>query len=400
MVVLEGCSFGVRHLRQKGYTMSINLDEAFVIAAVSLSPLAEVVIRDRDDDFKTDQEFAAFHPLLRAELWAFLDKVNTLIDEPLVSDVDIIGQARNLVNLIRVLAYKKALGTTTVLAQLAARRGPQVPTITPGNLTVTPQPPASAQLVPTPDPNGTNKCFNRNCGQSFTTFDEVMAHKVLVHGYSSGKYSQGWAKEIVAKVATTTVAAPFPATTVFPDPTLVTQTNLWTPRLNLDLRGLNLEIGEASRFAAGEQATARFYFIRLLKQGTKIKGKFVWTKFAHRYNWHLAEAGDFVVRKLAGDTKEWIGTQAPKGVHNPNYNWSTKATEPMRHFENVYVGEHEADIQEILKNPNEARRNYGRWRQECGYCGRNLTDAESRLRGIGPDCWEQKYIPSLYGNKP
>lgn len=392
MVALEGCSHGVRHLRQKGYTMSINLDEAFVMAAVSLSPLAEVVIRDRDKDFMTNEEFAPFYPLLKAELVALLAKVNSLLDQPVKSDLDNLGEARNLVNLTRVLAYKKLLGATAVVAQ--------APTITPGTLTVTPQPPANAQQVPAPDPNGTNKCFNKNCGQSFTTFEEVMAHKVLVHGYSSGKYSQGWAKDVVAKLATSTVAKPFPAPLPQPDPSLVTQTNLWTPKLNLDLGHLYLADGEASRFAAGEQDTARFYFIRFLNRRMQIKGKFVWTKFAHRYNWHNAEAGDYIVRKLAGDTKEWVGTQAPKGVSNPNYNWSTKATEPQRHFENVYVGEHEEDIQMILKDPNQARINYGLWRQECGYCGRNLTDSESRLRGIGPDCWENKYIPSLLRNQP
>ena len=179
-----------------------------------------------------------------------------------------------------------------------------------------------------------------------------------------------------------------------PDPALIVQTSLWTPKLNLDLRNLDLQFGEASRFAAGEQHDARFYFIRLLKQPSKIKGKFVWTKFAHRFNWHYAEAGDFVVRKLAGDTKEWVGTQAPQGVRNPAFSWQNQSV-PKNHFENVYVGEHEDDILEILNDPHLARTNYGKWRQECGYCGRNLTDAESRLRGVGPDCWEQKYLPSL-----
>jgi hypothetical protein len=140
----------------------------------------------------------------------------------------------------------------------------------------------------------------------------------------------------------------------------------------------------------------------MLDKGTKIKGKFVWTKFAHKFNWHTAYPGDFIVRKMAGDTKEWVGCQMEKGVSNPAYvrkynyqtgKYETNGQEPF-HLEHRYVGDHEADIAEILADPMKARINYGKWRQECGYCGRNLTDAESRLRGIGPDCWEHKYLPS------
>jgi Family of unknown function (DUF6011) len=379
--------------------MYIKLDEAFVMAAVRLSPLAEVVIRDRDEDFKTDKEFAAFYPLLRAELADLVAKINELVEHNLVVDLDDVSQARNVVNLIRVFAYKKEAGvlvqnaTASVNQALGHSQASAVST----PLAATPAVPFHVGREPKDDPNGSQACFIRNCGKKFQTFNDVMAHKVLAHGYSSGKYTKGWAENIVQCLPaglTVPLGTPAAPSLPDPDPNLIVQTNLWTPKLNLDLRNLDLQHGEASRFAAGEQHDARFYFIRLLNRQMTIKGKFVWTKYGHRFNSHYAEAGDHVVRKLAGDTKEWVGTQAPKGVRNPAYSWKSVGEPPM-HFENVYVGEHEDDILEILNDPHKARRNYGLWRQECGYCGRNLTDAESRLRGWGPDCHENKYLPSL-----
>ena len=382
--------------------MSIKLDEAFVMAAVGLSPLAEAVIRDRAEDFKTDEEFAPYFPLLRGELVDFMSKLNTLAENGGLAKTDVNNpeEARNIVNLIRIFAYKKVQFATPTHSQASAVSAPvnyQQPS--PHNPAV----PFHIGREPHDDPNGSQGCFARGCGKKFQTFNEVMAHKVLAHGYTHPKYTKGWAESIVQSLPaglTVPLGTPAAQSLQAPDPALVTQTNLWTPKLNLDLHGLNLAPGEASRFAAGEQHDARFYFIRLLNRQMTIKGKFVWTKFGHRFNNHYAQAGDFVVRKLAGDTKEWIGTQAPQGVRNPAYSWQTKGTEPMNHFENVYVGEHEADLQEILADPNKARVNYGLWRQECGYCGRNLTDALSRQRGIGPECYQSRYLSSLQSGRP
>lgn len=47
----------------------------------------------------------------------------------------------------------------------------------------------------------------------------------------------------------------------------------------------------------------------------------------------------------------------------------------------------EAIINEILKNPLECMKRYGREIGSCAICGRTLTDDLSRDRGIGPICW-------------
>jgi hypothetical protein len=49
----------------------------------------------------------------------------------------------------------------------------------------------------------------------------------------------------------------------------------------------------------------------------------------------------------------------------------------------------EAILAEILRvGPREASGRYGHELGHCGVCGRTLTDAVSRERGIGPVCWE------------
>lgn len=40
-------------------------------------------------------------------------------------------------------------------------------------------------------------------------------------------------------------------------------------------------------------------------------------------------------------------------------------------------------------SPQTSMELYGQHIGRCGRCGRTLTDAESRARGIGPDCWEK-----------
>ena len=392
-------------------TMSMDIAACFKQAASEkLGPLAAALIEN--GDFKEEGSFDIYFALLSEELVEVMNRINTLLvnngqAELTTTTLATSERARAFVNLIKVFAYDDKGLTAKVATSPAppinpSPGTPSVPNpsgqlVAPTSTTlVTP----TGVIVPKPDPDGTNSCFVRGCGQKFTTFHEAMAHKCLVHGYNSGRWTQGWATDFmkgggVVGVPLGTPSIQFPPHLSTPDPNLVTQTNLWEPTLVLDLNDLGLAPGEASRFAAGEKDTARFYFVRKLNRQTTIKGKFVWTRFAHRFNSEYVYPGDFVVRKMAGDTKEWIGLQKVQGVFNPAYNWQTKATEPKMRFEGRYVGDHEADIAEIIANPNKARTNYGKWRQECGYCGRNLTDAESRFRGIGPDCWEQKYLPSL-----
>jgi Family of unknown function (DUF6011) len=44
------------------------------------------------------------------------------------------------------------------------------------------------------------------------------------------------------------------------------------------------------------------------------------------------------------------------------------------------------DILRDLSKEDTYRANYGRFTGKCGCCGRRLTDPESKLRGIGPEC--------------
>lgn len=44
------------------------------------------------------------------------------------------------------------------------------------------------------------------------------------------------------------------------------------------------------------------------------------------------------------------------------------------------------DIAELIDAPDHYRAKYGRLTGHCGYCGRTLTDAGSKMAGIGPEC--------------
>ena len=137
--------------------MSIKLDEAFVMAAVGLSPLAEAVIRDRYEDFKTDEEFAPFFPLLRAELVDFMSKLNALADENALAKTDVNNpqEARNIVNLIRIFAYKKvqAASPTQVIQRTSA------PTHSQASAVSAPAVPFHIGREPHEDPNGSQACY-------------------------------------------------------------------------------------------------------------------------------------------------------------------------------------------------------------------------------------------------
>ena len=386
--------------------MSMQLDEAIKVATSALGPVAVALIRDRD--YEGPEDFLPFYGVLTEELESFVRTVTRLTEnnEPFRCDDHKSGWS--WVGLIQTIGYGKPIPTNVKQQQ---------PILAPAKVGTTP----TLEVTGTCQHHGDSRkggfstnasgIYEFHCGYKCNVYSIAMAHKVLHHNYRHHKYTEGWARDEYAKYGTTVVTSPSQGVVQplpDPDPKLIVQTNFSTPTRNLDLLGLGLQPGIASRFAAGEQHNARFYFIRFLNREQKIEGQFVWTKFAHRFNWETAYPGDFIVRKLAGDTKEWVGIQKVQGVINPA--WGRRYDPATRghveyggsryHHENVYVGSHEDDIEEILADPNKARINYGLWRQECGYCGRNLTDAESRARGIGPDCWKDKYLPSLLVGRP
>lgn len=44
------------------------------------------------------------------------------------------------------------------------------------------------------------------------------------------------------------------------------------------------------------------------------------------------------------------------------------------------------DIAQLLKDPDWYRAEFGRFTGRCGCCGKALTDPDSKMRGIGPEC--------------
>lgn len=54
--------------------------------------------------------------------------------------------------------------------------------------------------------------------------------------------------------------------------------------------------------------------------------------------------------------------------------------------EHPYRGRLNAALEWIKANPRDAAALYGQLLEHCGRCGRELTDEDSRARGLGPDC--------------
>ena len=64
-----------------------------------------------------------------------------------------------------------------------------------------------------------------------------------------------------------------------------------------------------------------------------------------------------------------------------------------------YFGEYESIIAEAMKDPTEAMTLYGKKIGRCCYCGKTLTDYESKRLGIGPDCFAAKHVPYLQARR-
>ena len=122
--------------------------------------------------------------------------------------------------------------------------------------------------------------------------------------------------------------------------------------------------------ASGE---TKFYIKRTVKRPYTRHARFRWSKYNTR--WEKVPTGTQEVRELVGDTKELIGEQAI-GT-------------------GLYVGEQEDQIAEIAADPVEALVRYGKLIGACGYCGRTLTDEQSRADGVGPECFETKHLPAI-----
>lgn len=359
---------------------SNSLEDIFrEIAGVHFGTVATALL---SREYKTVDDFAPFFPLLADELVDFASKVNNHVG------------ATNSNFLITKSDVASAFAISYLIGTWCFGVLPQpIPTSVAPTPVLPPPTDPNATLEVKPDPNGNQACYVKGCGLKFTTFVEVIAHKVLVHGYNNPKYHIDWAKDVARKTmgqpqqGNPTASKPIEQAPVHASGSGTNMLTIWKPTLGLDLRDLGMLPGEASRFAAGPDGDARFYFVRLMNRAASIKGKFVWTKFRNNFTTVNVFKDTFIAKKMAGDTQEWIGLQSPEGVWMPDR---------TKHYECTYVGDHEGDLAEILKDPFEARVRYGKLIGACGYCGRKLTDPESRARGIGPDCWESKGIHDAY----
>jgi hypothetical protein len=66
--------------------------------------------------------------------------------------------------------------------------------------------------------------------------------------------------------------------------------------------------------------------------------------------------------------------------------------------ENHEPARYEAILGAIAANPAEAVRRYGHFRNECGYCCKNLTDQFSRFYGVGPKCARDHGMPFSFAS--
>ena len=328
--------------------MSIDTNLAEVLK--NLQPTAEVILKGRETDFDNDV-YHHFDSLLTPALRQATEHyhgndffLRNLRDG---SKPWTIGQARAVANI-----YRRAL-------RGEARKSAAAP------LTA-PLPTTSAPLPPQLQHAKQYTCYDCKWVLGGANRTEALTalydHRRIVHG----KDQKG-----------TYVAPNTPAANASVEPSYGGDVNTfgpivpvieeYAPTLNIDLRGFL-----PARFAVEDNAgTMRFFIITELKRRSRLTGKFVWTKF--RYANEYLEKGDRTVREQAGDTKKYIGKQR---IQQP-----------------VYFGEHEELIAKIAANPSDAMERYGKEKGCCAYCGKSLTDAESRARGIGPDCFVSKHIP-------
>jgi hypothetical protein len=59
--------------------------------------------------------------------------------------------------------------------------------------------------------------------------------------------------------------------------------------------------------------------------------------------------------------------------------------ELREHIDSTEYGR-QSDIDEVLEFTDQCRVDFGRLTGRCGFCGRTLTDPDSKMRGIGPEC--------------
>lgn len=147
---------------------------------------------------------------------------------------------------------------------------------------------------------------------------------------------------------------------------------MFTPKYMLDISSV-----PDGRFAAVHPITGKTEFIRkvTLKRGYTRRGRYNWGRTTR--TWETIPAGTVEVREQTGDTKKLFGEVR----------------------EGVYYGEQEEIMKLIVEDPMAAGFLYAELMKRCFYCGKSLTDEDSRKRKIGPECWDSKHVPYIMAER-
>lgn len=216
------------------------------------------------------------------------------------------------------------------------------------------------------------------CKENILGLHHLYAHHIVKH---DGKWAWFKLRSLVGDVTAKNLVVALqkglivpgtsvPEATPAPAPAPAPKVPMFKMTSKMDLRGM-----PDGRYAwQAHPDYAPFFVIkRTVKRRYTRRGRFIWGKTTS--SWTNIPPGVIELRKQSGDTKELFGEQWPD--------------DPF------FRGEYATEMEQIMKNPPGAAVLYGKLLGKCAYCGRSLTDALSRHRGIGPDCWEEKHVPYI-----
>ncbi len=139
---------------------------------------------------------------------------------------------------------------------------------------------------------------------------------------------------------------------------------------SFDLRGTLPE--GARRFAVTTGSTVRFFRTWTCRSELTITAEYVFSKFVKGSQ--VVPAGTLCLREQVGDTKKLLGFQFPQEF-------------------DTYFGSDHGVVEKIIEEPLASMRLYAQEMQRCMWCGKSLTDENSRKFCVGPECWDTKHIP-------
>lgn len=328
----------------------------------ALAPHAAALLAAMEHPLK-DETYLAIEPVLGG--WTVIKEAldaYPIMAADASSDAFVIDLHRQFAGTVKVLTPKQCRAMANVLRHALRETNDTFapPTYTPPTASSSTPATAPAPAKPFYDKSTkTYRCFN--CNVTLTGIDALYDHRMKEHGIKPPASYHGPAGS--SPTSTVTHAGG-------PAPSTVLAT--FVPKLNLDLSVLP----ESGRYALPPSPTTGlaspwFVIIKQVRRPYSRRGRFIWGVNRRGYAEYI-EKGRWEVRVQSGDTKDLVGEQK---------------------VGNVYHGEHEELLAEVLADPAKAMSLYGVLLGVCSYCGRSLTDDLSRLRGIGPDCWENKHIP-------